>query len=269
MRLLDTRHMCAICTDQTSSTATTAYGNVVEIPSGVDILVAGFSCVDFSKLNSHTKTINDNGESGQTYRAILRYVKEYRPTIIILENILNSPFGEVCSDFNDINYAAHWTRVNTRDYYIPQTRNRNYCICIDRENSDSPNAADEYVQHWGRLMRTLRRPASSPVEAFLLGQDDHRLQYAREQATKVAGSENDRAERSWEKCLARHQNYREKAKLGSDRPFTRWVTDGSCSPPDFWWREWAIVQRERIWDALDISLLRNICRDGYDAYFKA
>ena len=52
------------------STGSTAYGGAEDIPPDVDILIAGFSCVDFSNLNKWNKTLHETGESGDTFRAI-------------------------------------------------------------------------------------------------------------------------------------------------------------------------------------------------------
>lgn len=55
--------------------ATTAYGAQVEVPSGVDLLVAGTSCVDYSNLNNEKKDLDDAGESGQTFRGMMQVRK--------------------------------------------------------------------------------------------------------------------------------------------------------------------------------------------------
>ena len=44
----------------------TVYGAPREVPLDLDILVAGFACVDFSTLNKKRKTIDDEGESENT-----------------------------------------------------------------------------------------------------------------------------------------------------------------------------------------------------------
>ena len=278
-------------TDETRSTATTAYGAIVEVPVNVDILVAGFSCVDFSRLNKWTKSLSDVGESGDTFRAILNYAKKHRPAIIILENVCGAPWDFIKAiwennhDFlrddaarrqnkadwtnvwrkGDKAYAAHYVRLDTRDYYMPQTRNRIYMICIDRAKL---KGADEQVKVWANLMESFKRPASSSVEAFLLNPDDPRLHRARDELSKTGRDVSARKEVDWTICQGRHQDYRNWAHVGFDRPITNWVDGGSCKPPDFWWREWTLAQVERLWDTFDISFLRNV-RRGYDSHYKA
>ena len=273
----------------------------MEVPVDVDILVAGFSCVDFSKLNSWTKSLSDVGESGDTFRAILNYAKKHRPAIIILENVCGAPWDFIKAiwendhkflredaagrqeaarrqdaassqgdwsnvwEEDDKAYAAHFIKVDTRDYYIPQTRQRKYMICIDRSKS---KAADEQVKFWENLMKAFERPASSSVQAFLLDPDDPRLDRARDELTKSGHDASGRKEVDWTVCQGRHQDYRNFLQVGFDRPITSWVDGGSCKPPDYWWKDWTLAQVERLWDMFDISYLRNV-RRGYDSHYKA
>ena len=50
--------------------ATTAYGASVKVPGNVDLLIAGTSCVDYSNLNNQKKGLEQNGESGNTFRGV-------------------------------------------------------------------------------------------------------------------------------------------------------------------------------------------------------
>lgn len=73
--------------DEDATTATTAYGAEEESPGDLDVLVAGFVCKDLSSLNSRKRTVDDQGETGDTWRAIYYYVKRFQPSIILLENV--------------------------------------------------------------------------------------------------------------------------------------------------------------------------------------
>lgn len=135
----------------------TAYGALADVPNNVHLLIAGFSCVDLSKLSRWNKKLTDLGESGDTFRSILRYAKEYRPAIIILENVKTANWKFVKAvmqndqeevrklmtadkaefenvwDDGDPAYACCWINVDTKNYYIPHTRQRVYMFCISRE----------------------------------------------------------------------------------------------------------------------------------------
>jgi site-specific DNA-cytosine methylase len=51
------------------------------------MLVAGTSCVDYSNLNNQKQDIEAKGESGETFRGMLNWVKKHRPSLVILENV--------------------------------------------------------------------------------------------------------------------------------------------------------------------------------------
>jgi hypothetical protein len=46
-----------------------------------------------------------------------------------------------------------------------------------------------------------------------------------------------------------------------------WSTGGFCKLPDFAWGDWGIGQVERVWDLMDISLLRSAVK-GIDPSYK-
>lgn len=265
---------------------TTAYGALTDVPSDVDILVAGFSCVDFSKLNKHTKTLADVGESGDTFRAIFQYAKRYRPAVIILENVDGAPWKlieaiwrddrptirkETKGGFEDywlsgeVPYSAGWIRADAKNYYIPQTRIRRYMICIDPLRFASLDEADQAVLDWKTHMVQLQQRASASVEAFLLAEDDPRLQYAKDEMSKTGKM---RRETDWELCVGRHEDYRAKEDLGTSRPILNWTNNGCAKASSYLWTDWSLSQVERIWDTFDISYLRNAAK-GMDSFYKS
>ena len=249
--------------------------------------MAGFSCVDFSRLNKHAKELEDVGESGDTFRAILEYAKRYRPAMIILENVDGAPWdlieaiwkndrqsihrltaGQGFQNYwadNEIAYSAGWVRVDAKLYYIPQTRIRRYMVCLDRLRFPTPELADEAVQQWKSHMKALECRASAPVEAFLLPEDDPRLQFAKDEMAKTG---KPRRETDWEVCLGRHEDYRSKEELGTSRPILNWTNDGSAKASSHLWTDWILSQVERIWDTIEISYLRN-ANKGIDSFYKS
>lgn len=246
--------------------SSTAYGAQVQIPSNVDILVAGFSCVDFSRLNTSRQELSKKGESGDTFRAVLNYAIEKRPALVVLENVLGAPWDEIAEYWHEVaGYAAMYVKVDTKQYYIPHTRQRGYMLCIDRKRLQR---SSDSVLEWGKLMATLQRPASSPVEAFLLPEDDTRVHLAREEMIKSAnGEEKSGRDVDWTLCQGRHQNYRAEHHLGTKKPLTRWQQGGSSSFPDYAWIDWNKAQTDRVKDTCDLSYLRSAKR-GYDLEFK-
>ncbi|CAO1621917.1 unnamed protein product [Sympodiomycopsis kandeliae] len=248
-------------TELGNAQAHTAYGALVDVPGDIDLLVAGTSCVDYSGLNNKKKAMNEGGESGRTFFGMLEWVKRHQPAIVILENVKSAPWEGVGQYFEEINYdSAYSTRFDTKNYYIPQTRQRGYFFA-------SRNTQGDYPANWHSLVTSLQRPASSPIEAFMLSNSDQRIQTARaklgyEQAGKS------RSTIDWSKCQGRHEEARGLEKLGQARPFTAWEEGGSCLMSHGAWNEFARPQPERVLDLMDITVLRDAAR-AEDPHFKS
>lgn len=184
----------------------------------------------------------------------------------MLENVNGAPWKDIKKEWETAEYAAEFVKLDTKHYYIPHTRQRVYMICIDKRNC---NSADAGVKEWASLMQEFQRPASCSIEAFLLSDDDPRLQAAREQQVKgTLGDDRGPREVDWTKCRGRHEDYRASLQLGTLRPVTSWVNGGSCKMPDFSDLAWSHNQVERVWDTIDMSYLRNAAK-GFDSHYKS
>lgn len=188
------------------------------VPGDVDILIAGTSCVDYSNLNTNKQDIDAKGESGQTFRGMMSWVKNHRPPLVILENVCSAPWDRVKEYFEKNGYSAEYSRVDTKAYYIPHTRTRVYLIAVNKKNSSIPKAWKEMV------MSKLKRPASSTLDAFLLASDDPRIHQARQKLVQESYNALDRrtGRTDWGRCESRHQRARLEEMLGSKRPLTSW-----------------------------------------------
>ncbi|KAF4552513.1 SNF2 family N-terminal domain-containing protein 7 [Elsinoe fawcettii] len=255
--------------DQTA-TATTAYGAQALVPADLDLIIAGTACVDYSALNSKKKTIDDEGESGDTFRAVLAYAKVWRPKMLILENVFTAPWDNMLAMYEDIDYKAAGVLVDTKNYYLPQTRQRGYMFCIDPSICEDDKEASKIAQHWVRYMERLKRQASSPAAAFMLDDDDQAVLRARELTKRRSVLDTALREVDWSKCLLRHIEYRRKEKIGNARPYTSWQESGSMRLPSNADSSWFRAMVERIWDMIDCSLLRKAHPDGgnFDITFK-
>ncbi|PWY93181.1 hypothetical protein BO94DRAFT_573354 [Aspergillus sclerotioniger CBS 115572] len=245
--------------------AKTAYGSLEKIPKKADILIAGFACVDFSNLNNKRKTITQKGESGRTFWGILHYAAVYRPRLVMMENVKNAPWAKIKEYWEEINYFATWVDLDTKAFYLPQTRERGFMFCVDRDAMKRQNLSDANMEGWAQLLNDFKRPASSPAGMFLLDSDDIRLdQIEKDMATRIKPS---RGPVTWDKYQVRHQGYRLSNALGHKRPVSRSQDDGTCQMPDFAWQTWAKSLPERVWDTLDMNFLRKLI-EGYDMNFK-
>ena len=243
--------------------AHTAFGALEDVPQDrdhFDVLIAGTSCVDYSNLNDHKKTLDQGGESGQTFYGMHEWVQRARPTLVLLENVCGAPWGGMIKNFADIKYHARHSRLDTKHFYLPQTRTRGYLLAVAHERC-GPGVLDA----WEEKLAKMRRAASASLEAFMLAPDDPRVSAARADLKHVSRNKNDVP---WEKCEARHARVRGEEKLGQKRPVTNWSHGtNNASLPDFAWRDWAHAQTERVLDSIDIDYMR-LVQKKVDASFK-
>ena len=243
---------------------TTATGGVADVPGNLDILIAGFACVDYSSLNRNPKNFDDVGESSDTFRAIITYCTLHRPKLVILENVRRAPWQQVLDLIhNETTYSAAMAPVNTKNYYLPQTRNRGYLVMVEQEAAGGKKNANSIVKGWADSLKMFERPASSPVEDFLLRPDDPRVDKAVFDMQPQARASN----KAWTLSKGRHQRVRRDLGLGQLRPLTNWIEGGRSTAPDFGSKTWTRAQPHRVLDFLDIAFLRSNHR-GYDPLHK-
>lgn len=242
----------------------TAYGGVADVPGNLDLLLAGFACVDYSSLNRNPKKFNEVGQSGDTLRAILTYCALHRPKLVILENILRAPWKEVEDLIHcETTYSAAKCSVDTKDYYLPQTRNRGYLVMVEHEAAKGEENAKRMARRWAKTLENFKRPATSPVDDFIFKADDPRVQKAQvEMQSRARPRETD-----WNLSRGRHHRVRATLGLGQRRPITNWIEGGQCTVPDFGSRTWTQAQVHRVLDGIEINFLRSLWR-GFDPFFK-
>lgn len=286
------------------SGSTTAFAGKAVVEGRIDILIAGTCCADFSSLNRHRKTLEEIGESGETFFAMRKYAQVHRPKVIIIENVGSAPwlggfknrdnkhrgtraavtkpgfeYGmDTC--MSEIHYATRYLRLDTKNYYLPHTRVRGYMICVDmlpfmdgeyptekdaNQKFVAPDELNRLLDEYEEMVKRLERPASVPVDAFLFDSEDPLFG----NSGQVWGAEMEKPRKSttWERCKSGHHNYRHDLALGSQRPLTNWVNDGSSTLMDYF-RKGAKGYTKRELDSLDVSHLRNLARGIDDRYYK-
>ncbi len=98
----------------------------------VDILVGGSPCQSFSIAGLRKGTEENRGQLIYQY---IRVVKECLPEIIVYENvkgIMSIDNGNTIKEFvqalRDVGYHCHYGVVNTKDYGVPQNRERLFLV---------------------------------------------------------------------------------------------------------------------------------------------
>ncbi|KAF2835614.1 hypothetical protein M501DRAFT_941321 [Patellaria atrata CBS 101060] len=248
--------------------ATTAYGSLIEVPS-CDLLVVGPSCVDYSALNGKRKTIDQLGESRDTFHGVLNYARIRRPTIIIVENVSKAPWPQFQELFDEIEYESQAAKVDTKNFYLPQTRERGYMVCVDRRQMI--NRLSKLGQSWFTVFESFQRQASSPVTSFILPENDPRIQLAKKNSANRNDDSILKKESNWETCRGRHERFRVKNRLGFGRPITNWTDNGSLRPLEYADKTWLRKQTHRVHDFIEIAHLRKAGPEtgiGYDTQYK-
>jgi DNA (cytosine-5)-methyltransferase 1 len=110
----------------------------VEELNGLNILVGGFPCQDYSVAKPLNKATGLQGKKGVLWWDIHRFIQSKRPEMAILENVdrlLASPgtqrgrdFAIMLSTLNDLKYAVEWRIINAAEYGFPQRRRRIFII---------------------------------------------------------------------------------------------------------------------------------------------
>lgn len=243
--------------------AWTAYGDPADIPTDVDMLIAGFACVDYSPLNVNPQPdLEHVGESTDTHGAILIYAKRVRPPLVLLENVNQAPWEDIEQQWRAIGYGVMRCRLDTKMYYLPHTRNRVYLLAIEGRKMMTRANAESVAQRWQQLMKDFERPASSSVECFLLRELDPRLNDAvAEMAEKKSKGLPD-----WGESRKRHVAMREELQLSNQHVYTHW-RGRRTGHVNWGYRHWMQRQVPRIWDSIEI-LYGQGARRGYDIGYK-
>lgn len=146
------------------------YGDItkrdaIRVPD-IDLYVAGFPCQPFSMAGDRGGFAD---KRGNVFWSCLDVIKTKQPTYFILENVKALLWHDKGNTWKTIwdslqlkNYTVKWKVLNTRDYGIPQNRER--IFIVGKKNGDfewpEPTEMDDirdYIDHtdtkrkeWGR-----------------------------------------------------------------------------------------------------------------------
>ena len=105
--------------------------NATELPD-FDLLVGGFPCQAFSIAG---KRAGFNDTRGTLFFDIARILAEKRPRHLVLENVkglLSHDSGEtfqtILGVLSDLGYRVEWQVLNSKDFGVPQNRERIYFV---------------------------------------------------------------------------------------------------------------------------------------------
>jgi DNA (cytosine-5)-methyltransferase 1 len=100
---------------------------VEELPD-FNLFTGGFPCQPFSTAGSRE---GESDDRGTLFGEIIRICEQKKPRYIFLENVqglttgkLRPTFDKIMSELSRIGYDCQWRLLNSKDYGIPQTRER-------------------------------------------------------------------------------------------------------------------------------------------------
>ena len=256
-------------TELGNSKATTAYGRMAKVPDECHIVIAGSACVDFSTLNNTPKSFGAKGESWSTMVGIMYYCIQHTPPAVIMENVMNAKWKEICHFwYEKLGYDVRAVLVDTKNFYIPQTRARGYLVAINREHAaatgiDTSRLLDNCKLYLGGLQHR----ASVPYTDVIYAHDSVENQVAREQRKNQVLLKRPRHD--WELCYHRHNTLRGAYGIGLARPFTQWNENGTLVPIGDVEIEFIKKLLHRELDFLDIAGLRYYSQRDFDTWCKS
>ena len=135
------------------------------LPKGIDLLVGGFPCQDYSVAKTLNSSKGLKGKKGVLWWEILRLVHKQKPKYIFLENVdrlLKSPSNQRGRDFavmlktlGDEGYTIEWRVVNAAEYGFPQRRIRVFIVATKKKSGDKRDKPESIIGKTGILARAL------------------------------------------------------------------------------------------------------------------
>ncbi|KAK3906718.1 hypothetical protein C8A05DRAFT_40473 [Staphylotrichum tortipilum] len=193
------------------------------------------------------------GESARTFFAAVKLITVIRPKLIILENVLGAPWAMYTNQlFPRICYVARWVKLDSKEFYLPQTRQRGYLVAVDAMRFGVEQAT-KIAAEWEAQLSDCKRAPSAPVSDFLRPADDPATIQARaDMESKTASSSE------WALCSLRHADARQKYGIRrDDNPFShKTMRSGrlihTAFPAHSWLQFWR-NQGSRVIDLMDIA----------------
>lgn len=112
------------------------------LPKNIDLVTYGFPCQDISLAGKQKGLFNEDGtqtRSGLFFEA-LRIIEETQPRVAIAENVKNltskkfsKQFKIVLDSLEAAGYNSYWQVLNSKDYGVPQNRERVFIVSIRKD----------------------------------------------------------------------------------------------------------------------------------------
>lgn len=110
------------------------------LPENIDLITHGSPCQDFSIAG---KQLGDKGNRSVLMWNSVEIIRRIKPKYVIWENVKNvlsakhrHNFDQYLEALNDIGYTSYYEVLNSKDYGVPQNRERIFCVSILGEHTE-------------------------------------------------------------------------------------------------------------------------------------
>ena len=139
--------------------------NEIDIPNH-DILLAGFPCQAFS-LAGHKKGFEDT--RGTLFFDVARIVEFHKPKVVFCENVKNlvnhdrgKTFKIIIKTLNDLGYRVFYKVINSKDFGVPQNRERIYIVAFREDISPNKFIFPEKIDDTKVIADIMEEKETSP-----------------------------------------------------------------------------------------------------------
>ncbi|CAN8096401.1 unnamed protein product [Discula destructiva] len=188
--------------------------------------------------------------STTTFASAMNYIKERQPKIVIFENVYGAPWASTLDYvFPLTGYTATFVGLDTKDYYLPQTRLRKYVVAFNMDVF-GVDGAKMLCKTFKTVVKALERKYSSAITDFLLPSNSHELHRARNEMELASQATQDR-DTDWAFSRSRHTQFRRTEGIPDERQWIQWRENGSSNAPAKMWKAWEARQPNRVKDLLE------------------
>lgn len=140
-----------------------------------DICLAGFPCQAFSMAGKHGGFEDDyHGRCrGTLFLDVVRICDYHKPKVIFCENVKGltihdkgRTFKIIKSAFEEIGYTVYDKVLNSKDFGVPQNRERIYLVCV-RNNLNISGFKFPEGKNKNKTIRDIMDPAPVPSKYYL------------------------------------------------------------------------------------------------------
>ncbi|KAG8161719.1 hypothetical protein KVR01_008706 [Diaporthe batatas] len=227
-----------------------------------------------SAIDSMNAENERKNQSEQTFAGAINYIKCRQPKVVVCENVDSAPWQKLVDNgiFQLMGYSATVLRLDTKQFYMPQTRVRKYLILFSHR-AFTLAGAQALSNMFRGILPQLEHTHSNSVLDFLFPINSHELQKARNEVESDAQGSRER-ETDWSISKDRHAAYRRKHILPRIHLWMQWDLSGHANTPVTMWKPWASRMPLRILDVMECFYLhglygRSIRRGPYDIRYKA